>query len=103
MEKGYSPEVAQKIIDAVDPPVAGVVLFNRTNCEAFNDDALKEIIALKPDIVLMEGAWWFYRAGPGEWDKLDMRSLRQTVQRVLAAMEVLKGRDVVPMQKAARA
>ena len=58
------------------------MLFNRDNCKKFNDDALKEIAVLKPDIVLMEGAWWFYRAGPGDWNKLDFNSLQQTVEKV---------------------
>ena len=67
------------------PPVIGVVTYNRTNCKAFNDDALRTIIALKPDIVLMEGNWWWYFYGPGDWNKLGLDDLRRTVQQVLAS------------------
>jgi peptidoglycan/LPS O-acetylase OafA/YrhL len=65
------------------PPIVDPVTDNHTNCKGFNDDALRKIIELKPNIVLMEGDWWVYLYGPGDWKTRGMDDLQRTVRLML--------------------
>jgi hypothetical protein len=64
------------------PPILGYGLARHPTCKTFNDAALQKIQSLHPDVVVMEGAWWWYVAGFTGWDKLDPAALQATVKQL---------------------
>jgi peptidoglycan/LPS O-acetylase OafA/YrhL len=72
------------------PPVLGVRLSTRQNCEAFNDAVLAQLRVLKPDVVVLEAHWALYH--DDDTEAFDSSELRKTV----AALQQLGiGRIVV--------
>jgi peptidoglycan/LPS O-acetylase OafA/YrhL len=64
------------------PPVVGQPFAKHPTCKAFNEAVVQKISSLHPDVVLLEGSWWWYLAGSEGRDKLDVAALQTTVNRL---------------------
>jgi peptidoglycan/LPS O-acetylase OafA/YrhL len=62
-------------------PVLGWEYFQHGTCRAFNDAAFERIRSLKPDTVVLEGAWWYYCTTAGDND-LDLAALQSTIRQL---------------------
>lgn len=79
-DRGGKFRVAQFTVSGC-PPVIGMEIQARPSCKEFNDDVLKSIASIKPEVVLIEADWWYYRRLPGS-QRLDFANLRKTVEQL---------------------
>jgi peptidoglycan/LPS O-acetylase OafA/YrhL len=61
------------------PPLVDLQSTRRRNCKSFNDAVIREIRALRPDVVMLESHWALY-SGSNGWPEFDASTLRKTVQ-----------------------
>jgi len=62
-------------------PVLGWEYFQHGTCRAFNDAAFERIRSLRPQTVVLEGAWWYYCTTAGAND-LDLAALQSTIRQL---------------------